>query len=277
MAARSLLFVLSAPLAPLFRYGMVLARHRAFPTCRSVGMRGLDADPVLFTSEEAHYSVAKGANWMGLGTESVVKVRTDAWGRMTGEALEEAVTKAKAEGKRPFFVNATAGTTVMGAFDDLESLAQVCKRHGLWLHLDACWGGGAVLSRRHRHLLKGSHLVDSIAWNLHKMIGSPVQCSAFVTRHEGLLQRAVGANATYLFQQDKFYDVSYDTGDKSIQCGRKPDGFKVRQAEEGDAQLAANDVDVFFPRLGSSSRLAARTSWSAWWTTASPRRSTYIS
>ena len=83
------------------------------------------------------------------------------------------------------------------------------------------------MSKKYRHLLRGSHLADSVAWNLHKMLCVPLQCSAFVTAHRGLLQETNGASATYLFQQDKFYNVSYDTGDKSLQCGRKADGFKV--------------------------------------------------
>ncbi len=77
---------------------MALARHRAFPEAKTKGFCLLDVKPAVFTSEESHYSVAKGSVWMGMGLDAVVKVRTDQWGRMTGEALEEAVTNAKAEG-----------------------------------------------------------------------------------------------------------------------------------------------------------------------------------
>jgi hypothetical protein len=124
-------------------------------------------------------------------------------------------------------VNSTSGSTVLGAYDDLTALAAVCERQQVWLHVDACWGGSAILSSRLRHLLRGSEWADSIAWNPHKMVGAPLQCSLFIVRHEGLLHQTNSANATYLFQQDKFYDVSHDTGDKSIQCGRKVDAFKV--------------------------------------------------
>ncbi len=86
---------------------MVMARQRMFAGAKSKGLRSLDKDPVLFTSEESHYSLSKGAAWMGLGTEAVVKVRTDHWGRMTGEALEEAVIKAKAEGKLRTYYTST--------------------------------------------------------------------------------------------------------------------------------------------------------------------------
>merc|ERR1719245_1289099 len=145
---------------------------------------------------------------------------------MIPSELEKCILQAESENKAPFFVNATSGSTVLGAYDDLDSLADVCKKHSVWLHVDACWGGSAILSQKLKHLMKGSEKVDSIAWNPHKMVGAPLQTSPFIVRHKGLLHQTNSANATYLFQQDKFYDVSYDTGDKSMQCGRKVDAFK---------------------------------------------------
>ncbi|XP_068236417.1 cysteine sulfinic acid decarboxylase-like isoform X2 [Palaemon carinicauda] len=91
----------------------------------------------------------------------------------------------------------------------------------------ACWGGTAILSQKYKHNLEGIHRVDSIAWNPHKMLGAPLQCSTFIVKHKGLLHECNSAKASYLFQQDKFYDVSFDTGDKSFQCGRKVDAFKL--------------------------------------------------
>eukprot|EP00095_Tigriopus_kingsejongensis_P002620 snap_masked-scaffold1459_size40432-processed-gene-0.5 protein:Tk02620 transcript:snap_masked-scaffold1459_size40432-processed-gene-0.5-mRNA-1 annotation:"glutamate decarboxylase-like protein 1" len=208
-------------------YGMVLARHRMFPEIKQKGLLGSGKPLVVYTSEESHYSIVKGANWLGLGTDNVVKVGTDDQGRLDPQELEKAIQKSVSNGQVPFFVNATSGSTVMGAYDDLEGLASICQAHGIWLHVDACWGGSAIMSNKHKHLLRGSHLADSIAWNPHKMLGAPLQCSPFITRHSGLLHEANCASATYLFQQDKFYDVTYDTGDKSIQCGRKVDGFKL--------------------------------------------------
>ena len=127
----------------------------------------------------------------------------------------------------PFLVSATSGTTVLGAFDPLDEIAEVCERHGLWLHVDASWGGSALVSRKHRRLLHGIHRADSVAWNPHKMLMAGIQCSALLVKDKSdLLKKCYSAKATYLFQQDKFYDVSYDTGDKSIQCSRRPDAFK---------------------------------------------------
>merc|ERR1711915_311246 len=91
--------------------------------------------------------------------------------------------------------------------------------------------------------------MGSIAWNPHKMVGAPLQTSPFITRHKGLLNETNSAAATYLFQQDKFYDVSYDTGDKSVQCGRKVDAFKFwfmlkARGEEYMAEMVENAFNM---------------------------------
>lgn len=82
------------------------------------------------------------------------------------------------------------------------------------------------MSPKHRQLLKGIERADSVTWNLHKLLAAPQQCAAFLTKETGILQKCHSSNATYLFQQDKFYDTKYDVGDKHIQCGRRADVMK---------------------------------------------------
>lgn len=163
---------------------------------------------------------------MGIGTDHLITVRTDARGRMLATDLSDQIEAVLRTNRQPFFVNATAGTTVQGSFDDLTAIADVCDRYAIWLHVDACLGGSAIMSAKHRHLLDGAARANSIAWNPHKSLGVPLQCSMLLVRQRGLLHACNSSQAQYLFQQDKFYDVSYDTGDKSVQCGRKVDVFK---------------------------------------------------
>lgn len=85
---------------------------------------------------QAHYSISKGINWLGIGTDNLIKVKVDSRGRMIPEDLENKILQAKKEGKLPFFVNATSGTTVLGAFDPINDIADVCQKHDLWLHVD---------------------------------------------------------------------------------------------------------------------------------------------
>ncbi|KAF6030226.1 hypothetical protein EB796_011466 [Bugula neritina] len=176
----------------------------------------------------SHYSVKKGAFFMGFGLSNVVLVKSDKHGRMIPEALDAAIEESKKKGFTPLMVNGTSGTTVMGAYDPLNEIADVCERQGnIWLHVDACWGGAALLSLKLRHKMKGIERADSIAWDPHKMAGAILQCAVLITKHKDLLAEAHTAGARYLFQQDKVYDCSYDTGDKSVQCGRKIDAFKL--------------------------------------------------
>lgn len=177
-------------------------------------------------------------------------MKTDDHGRMTAKELEKQISMVLKEDRTPFFVNATAGSTVLGAFDNLEEIADICAKYNLWMHVDvsilpslsplaytllriinpdfsqACLGGSLILSHDHKHLLAGIERANSIAWNPHKSLGVPLQCSMFLIKQKGLLHECNSSNAHYLFQQDKFYDTSFDTGDKSIQCGRKVDVFK---------------------------------------------------
>lgn len=117
------------------RYGMVLARYRAVPDVKTKGCFG-GKQLVAFTSEESHYSIKKAAHWLGLGTDNLVAVRCDAAGRMRVDDLVGRIEEALREGKLPFFVNAMAATTVAGAFDDLNAIADVCGRFALWMHVD---------------------------------------------------------------------------------------------------------------------------------------------
>ncbi|XP_073939563.1 cysteine sulfinic acid decarboxylase isoform X3 [Castor canadensis] len=208
-------------------YAMNLARYQRYPDCKQRGLRALPP-LALFTSKECHYSINKGAAFLGLGTDSVRVVKADERGKMIPEDLERQISLAEAEGSVPFLVSATSGTTVLGAFDPLDAIADVCQRHGMWFHVDAAWGGSVLLSQTHKHLLDGIQRADSVAWNPHKLLAAGLQCSALLLRDtSNLLKRCHGFQASYLFQQDKFYDVTLDTGDKVVQCGRRVDCLKL--------------------------------------------------
>lgn len=113
---------------------------------------------VLFTSELAHYSTKKMATFMGIGADNCVLVKTDACGKIDVNDLESKINETIENGATPFLVTATSGTTVYGAFDPLIPISALCKKYNLWLHVDAAWGGGALMSRKHRHLLAGIEL-----------------------------------------------------------------------------------------------------------------------
>lgn len=208
-------------------YALMIARHKMFPQHKAHGMRAIKGQLIMYTSRHHHYSISGGASAVGLGTENCVKVKCDERGRMIPAELEKLIIRHKQEGHLPFFVNCTTGTTVYGAFDPIEPIADICEKYGIWLHIDAAWGGGLLTSSRYRHKqFKGCERANSLTWNPHKLMGTLLQCSTLHVRENGLLISCNQMSADYLFQRDKLYDVCYDTGDKVIQCGRHNDIFK---------------------------------------------------
>ena len=214
---------------------MLCARHRAFPEVKDRGFDGGGGGkrPSVLVSDQSHYSFRTAAGMLGVGLDRVIAVETDGRGRMIPAELEREIAKSRARGETPFFVGATAGTTVLGAYDPLVELADVCRRQGddrgLWLHVDGAWGGPAILSPRHRHLLAGVEDADSFAWDAHKLMGATLMCSAFLTRHRGLLYQvsstSSGGDPEYLFHGGD--DGACDLGKLSLQCGRRVDALKL--------------------------------------------------
>uniref|UniRef100_A0A8C9SZ03 Glutamate decarboxylase 1 n=1 Tax=Scleropages formosus TaxID=113540 RepID=A0A8C9SZ03_SCLFO len=207
-------------------YSVMVARYKYFPEAKTKGMSAVPR-LVLFTSEHSHYSIKKSGAALGFGVENVILLKSDErCVKVIPADLEAKIIEAKQKGYVPLFVNATAGTTVYGAFDPIDEIADLCEKYNMWLHVDGAWGGGLLMSRKHRHKLSGIERANSVTWNPHKMMGVPLQCSAILVREKGLLQGCNQMCAGYLFQPDKQYDVTYDTGDKAIQCGRHVDIFK---------------------------------------------------
>ncbi len=203
---------------------VLCARNKFFPEAKRQGIQS--EHPVLFVSDQAHYSFLKAANVLGIGLDNVIRVKTDANGRMIASELERAIVSSLESGKKPFFVGATAGTTVLGAFDPLIEISQITQNYHLWFHVDGAWGGAVLLSDRYKHLLCGSEFADSFTWDAHKLMGLPLICSAFLTKHSGMLYSTVSNDdADYLFHEHEH--SAYDLGITSLQCGRKVEALKL--------------------------------------------------
>jgi glutamate/tyrosine decarboxylase-like PLP-dependent enzyme len=219
-------------------HALQLARDRVAPQVRE---QGAVAGPrfCVFTSDHAHYSIRKAAQLLGLGSRGVVRVAVDDHGSMRPDALAAAIVEARAAGLTPLAVNATAGTTVVGAFDPLEPIAAICRREDLWLHVDGCFGASLLFSPAQRRWLAGVEQADSIAWNLHKMMGIPQQCSVLLVRRPEQLRECFAEQAEYLFQPDKPY-AELDSGDLAFPCARRIDVLAAWLSCKrwGDAGLA---------------------------------------
>jgi glutamate/tyrosine decarboxylase-like PLP-dependent enzyme/quercetin dioxygenase-like cupin family protein len=197
------------------------ARQRAAPEFRKHGSRGERFK--IFTSKESHYSMKKACLATGLGTDSLVEIDTDESGRMLVNALKLAIKVAKGNGEIPLLVCATAGTTVLGAFDPIDKLADVCEQFNVWLHVDGAWGAPALFSKRARPLMTGVERANSLTFDSHKLFGASLTSSFFLTRHRGLLLEANDvAGGDYIFHTN---EVMQDRGRLSWQCGRGADAL----------------------------------------------------
>ncbi|EKD12358.1 hypothetical protein MBM_09392 [Drepanopeziza brunnea f. sp. 'multigermtubi' MB_m1] len=204
---------------------IIIARNNLYPASKTEGNANFKF--VLFTSAHGHYSVEKAAQLCGMGTDNVWSVPIDAQGRMIPSELEKLVERAETEGRTPLYVNATAGTTVLGSYDPFTEISAICKKHNLWLHIDASWGGPVIFSSEHKYKMSGSHLADSLAVNPHKMMGVPVTCSFLLGPDLTKFHKANTLPAGYLFHEDSSSGEVWDMADLTLQCGRRGDSLKL--------------------------------------------------
>lgn len=178
--------------------GIALALARHFPSAVEHGIASIGAQPVLYASAESHHSLDKSAGLLGLGRRALRRVALNDRLQMDPEALARAIAADRKAGHKPFCVVATAGTTNSGIIDDIEAVADVCERAGLWLHLDGAYGAAAVFSERYRHLVRGIERCDSVTIDPHKWLAMPFAAGIILTRHPETMHAAFGVATPYM-------------------------------------------------------------------------------
>ena len=206
---------------------MMAARNTANPEVKHGGLFHRP-DLYAFVNAAAHYSMDRAANILGIGIDHLIKIPVDDHGRISVPILEEHLGKVVAMGGVPFFVAATAGTTVRGAYDPLLPLLALRERYKFWLHVDGAWGGAALFSERLRqHYLSGLAQADSFTLDFHKMLGTALMCNVLLFNNRPHLLREVcsAGDESYIFREDPNGGVR-DLGTMSLQCGRRVDSLK---------------------------------------------------
>jgi aromatic-L-amino-acid decarboxylase len=206
---------------------LAAARHelRGLPgaDARRRGLAGLPP-LVVYASDQAHSSVDKAAIVLGLGSEQVRRVASDAEFRLDPRALAEAVAADRAAGRQPLAVVATAGTTSTTSVDPLLAVAELCRRETLWLHVDAAYAGSAAVCPEYRLLLDGWERADSVVLNPHKWMFVPVDCSLLFVRDVANLKAAFSLVPDYLASDEGDATNLMDLG---FQLGRRFRGLKL--------------------------------------------------
>jgi aromatic-L-amino-acid decarboxylase len=227
---------------------LAAAREAAGLDIRRRGMAGRDDLPPLrvYTSAEAHSSVETACIALGIGQQGLVKIATDEAMRMRDDLLAEAIAADMAAGVRPIAVVASVGTTSTTSVDPVPAIAELCRRHGLWLHVDAAYGGAAGLVDSHRHLLDGCDQADSLVFNPHKWLFTPVDCSLLYTSRPEVLREAFALVPFYLTSSES--DV-VNLMDYGLALGRRFRALKLwmvirAYGRDGLAALVAGHIDL---------------------------------
>jgi glutamate/tyrosine decarboxylase-like PLP-dependent enzyme len=207
---------------------LMLALTARFPEHSERGVRGIPSRPLIYLTREAHPSAGKAARLAGLGAGSVREVPVDGSLRMDLTALGRRIEADRAAGFTPLMIVVTAGTTGAGVIDPLAGAADVARQHGAWLHVDAAWGGAAVLLEEMAAEFSGIERSDSLTIDPHKWMSVPMSCGLLLTRHGPLLSRAFGTDVPFLPDDDDSQDdPAPDPYTRSFRWSRGFAGLKL--------------------------------------------------
>ena len=223
---------------------LLAARARAAP---DAWRTGVPADLALLAPASAHYSVPRAAAILGLGEEAVIELEVDELERIRPDRLPAALERCAAAGRRPLALVAPACATSTGLYDDLRAIGGFCAEHGIWLHVDAAHGASALLSERHRRLLDGIELGDSVVWDAHKLLRTSGLCAAVLVRHGPDLPNAFRQSGAYLFNGQE--SVGFDLLDRALETTKTTLGLKLFlslawEGERGLGEYVASRYDA---------------------------------
>ena len=205
-------------------YALAAAREAKLPEAWEEGLSGSPRGR-FYASEQAHSSVEKAVITLGFGRDGTRKIPTDESFRMVPHELRRAIESDLEAGIRPIGVVGTIGTTSTTSVDPVEDLAEICQDHGLWLHVDAAYGGPAAAVPELRPLFSGWEKADSIVVNPHKWLFTPIDCSILYVRDLELLRRAFSLTPDYLVTPEA--GVARNLMDYGVSLGRRFRSLKL--------------------------------------------------
>jgi aromatic-L-amino-acid decarboxylase len=203
-------------------HAIAAAREMADPEART---RGNTGGLTMYTSEQSHNSIEKGAITLGIGQNNVRQIPVDENFRMRVDVLRERMEADREAGHKPFLVVATVGTTSTSSIDPVPAVAEVAEEYGAWLHVDAAYGGAAAVVPELRGILDGAERAHSLVVNPHKWLFTPVDLSVFYTNRPDILRRAFSLVPEYLKTAEDPRAINYM--DYGVQLGRRFRALKL--------------------------------------------------
>lgn len=207
---------------------VLAALIQRFPDVAESGVASLRSRPAIYLTSETHHSFVKIARMTGLGTDALHEISIGETFTLDVEALARRIGADSQAGWLPLMVVGTAGTTGAGLIDPLSQIADIASRFGLWFHVDAAWGGSAVLSSRLSVVLNGIQRADSVTWDAHKWLSVPMGAGMFFCRHPEAVKQAFAISTSYMPEETD--DHTVDPYAASAQWSRRMIGLKVFMA-----------------------------------------------
>ena len=237
-------------------HALAAAREHCGSDVRKRGVAGRTDVPIhrVYASDQAHSSVEKVMIMLGLGEDNVVRIPSDAAFRLDVAALEDAIAEDVRAGRKPMAVVATVGTTSTTSVDPVRAIAAVCRRRGVWLHVDAAYGGAMALVPDGAWAMDGVELADSVVVNPHKWMFVPLDFSVLFVRRPELLRAVFALTAEYLHGDASAGDINYM--DYGLQLGRRFRALKAWMV------FSAFGRDGLAARIAEHCRLAQE--WARW-------------
>jgi len=216
---------------------LLAARSATIPNFWNEGGSGKH---VVLVPEQSHYSLKRSVGTLGLGEKNCLTLPADRDGRVAPDLIPPLLEKLKAEGLHVMAIVANACGTAAGLYDPLERIADICEKYGIWLHVDAAHGGGAMVSENQRFLVRGIDRADSIIWDAHKMLFTPTLCAAVLCKDHRHLDGAFQLEASYLIHSKD--QPGIDFLPRTMECTKAGLGlrFFMSLAAMGEAGLAAS-------------------------------------
>jgi L-2,4-diaminobutyrate decarboxylase len=201
---------------------LTAARNRLAP---QVWQDGNPDDLAVLAPRGAHYSIARAAGILGIGSKALYELEVDGQGKVIPERMAAACQRMQDDGKRAVAVVANACSTAVGIYDPLDEMGDFCREHGLWFHIDGAHGASALVSRKHRQLLRGVEKADSLVWDAHKMMRTPTVCAAVLVRDHRTLDAAFEQEASYLFHDKE--QPGFDFIQRTVECTKAGLGLRL--------------------------------------------------
>ncbi len=208
--------------------GLTVARNEmAGVDVREEGVAAIPAPLRFYASDQVHSCHQKALELLGLGNRALVRIPSDALCRMDIGALATAIAKDRAAGLKPACVIATAGTTNTGAIDDIAAIRDLCRREGMWFHVDGCIGALVRIAPRHRHLVAGIEDADSLALDLHKWLHAPFEAGCALVRDKAKHRAAFAVHPEYLEAKPRGIAAADYLHDYNLQTSRSFRALKL--------------------------------------------------